>query len=100
MSKKTVVTMLVFVGFAVLVSVCPAFADYGGEKIETALNRTVDWTTKIIGGFVVVAGLIYGGARMAMHDERALSKAVYVIVGGLIIFLANNILNLIKGIAG
>ena len=100
MSKRNLGMMFVMLGIAVLFCVCPVFAEYGGEKIETALTRTIEWSTKIIGGGLTVIGIIYVGVRMAMHDERALSKGALVVVGGLIIFLSNNILNLIKGIAG
>lgn len=71
-----------------------------GEQIGSALDNLIDWSTRIIGGALVVLGLVVTGIKMAAHDEHALQKGIWVIVGGLIIFLARNILGIIKGVSG
>ena len=102
MSRKMLVRyllpVLVMAVYVVLVSACPAFAY--GEKITNSLSSSIDWITKGVGGSLTVLGIIYVGIRMAMHDERALQKGLWVVGGGLIIFLSNSILELIKGLAG
>jgi type IV secretory pathway VirB2 component (pilin) len=44
--------------------------------------------------------MIITGIRMSMHDPEALKKGIWVIIGGLLIFLSNNILKLIQSFAG
>ena len=98
MSKKAVLVCLVLA--VVVVCVGSLFADYGDVAIERSLERLIGWVTKVIGGTMVVVGCIIVGVRMSMGDEQAFKKGALVIVGGLIIFLATNILNLIKGFVG
>lgn len=76
----------------------PAFA--AGEGISTALTSITTWLTRVLGASAVVIGLAIFGIRLAMHDERALQKGVWVIVGGLILFLSSNIVDLLKSWAG
>jgi len=94
--------MLALVLFAIAsLIVQPLFAQYGdGSKIGSALDKTTDWLTKVLGGAMVVIGMIIVGIRMSLHDEKALQKGIWVLVGGLLIFLSKNILDLIKSIAG
>lgn len=82
----------------ILCCVCVAFAQYAADasNIETALQNVINWLTKILGGALVVIGMIITGIRMSMHDPEALKKGIWVIIGGLLIFLSSNILQLIK----
>jgi type IV secretory pathway VirB2 component (pilin) len=98
MRKNNMILMLALLSMAVLSNVDQVFAY--GEQIGSALDRVIDWASKILGGSMVVIGLIFTGIRLAAHDEQALQKGGWVIVGGIIIFLAKNILDLIKGFAG
>ena len=99
--KKKALLLGLLVLFVSLCIVSPIWAQqYGGEKIGSALDKITDWLTRILGGSLVVIGIIVVGIKMSMHDEQALKKGIWVIAGGLLIFLAKNILNLIKGIAG
>ena len=101
MQKKKVLLLGLLALFVMLQIVEPVLAQqYGGEKIGSALDRIADWLTRILGGALVVIGIIIVGIRMSLHDEHALQKGIWVIVGGLLIFLARNIVDLIKGIAG
>lgn len=93
--------LCVLCAYVVFVKTCPAFAaTYGDGKVDTALERTTDWLTKGLGAMLTIIGIIITGVRMAMHDQHALQKGIWVIVGGLLIFLSKNILSLIQGIAG
>lgn len=79
----------------------PCFAEsYGNDDVGSALGRVIGWVTKGIGAAMVVIGMIIVGVRMSMHDDHALSKGGYVIAGGLIIFMAETILGIIKKLAG
>lgn len=98
---RNVVMLVMLAVIGTLILIQPVLAQqYGGEKIGTALDRITDWLTKILGGALVVIGIVIVGIRMSMHDEQALKKGIWVIVGGLLIFLSKTILALIKGIVG
>lgn len=99
-NKKLWLMLSLLCVYAVAVEVCPALAAYGDGKVDAALEKTTDWLTKVLGAAMVIIGIIIVGIRMAMHDERALQKGVWVVVGGLLIFLSTNILSLIKAVAG
>jgi len=77
------------------------FAQYADTSgIGSALQNTINWLTKVLGAALVVIGMIITGIRMSMHDPDALKKGIWVIIGGLLIFLSNNILKLIQSLAG
>ena len=92
--KKIILTAVVCVPVVLLAQ----YSDQSG--IGSALERTINWLTKVLGGALVVIGMVITGIRMSMHDPEALKKGIWVIIGGLLIFLSNNILNLIKSFAG
>lgn len=98
MAKKFVVSLML----ALLLSVCCqyVFAQYGDQGVGSSLDRLTDWLTRVLGAGLVVVGIVIIGIRMAVGDREALQKGIWVIVGGLLIFLAKNLLNLIKGFAG
>jgi type IV secretory pathway VirB2 component (pilin) len=93
--KKILITALLCVPVVV-------FAQYYSDTsgIGSALQNTINWLTKVLGGALVVIGMVITGIRMSMHDPEALKKGIWVIVGGLLIFLSNNILKLIQSLAG
>ena len=100
MKKKYFMLSLAVFSIAVLLAQ-PLLAQYGdGSQIGSALDKTTDWLTKVLGGAMVVIGMIIVGIRMSLHDERALQRGIWVLVGGLLIFLSKNILSLIQSIAG
>ena len=77
------------------------FAQYADTSgIGSALQNNINWLTKVLGDALVVIGMIITGIRMSMHDPDALKKGIWVIIGGLLIFLSNNILKLIQSLAG
>jgi len=98
---RNVVLIALLLTVTVIFIASPVLAQqYGGEKIGSALDRITDWLTRILGATIIIIGIIVVGIRMSLHDEQALQKGIWVVVGGLLIFLAKNILALIKGIAG
>lgn len=98
MSKQLV--CFVLVSMAVVLCTEFVFAQYSSDSIGTSIDRLTDWLTKVLGGGMVVVGAILVGIKMSMGDTEALKKGAMVVVGGLIVFLSKNILNLIKGFAG
>ena len=95
---------MVLLGFVVLLVVGvfagSVFAQYSSDPVERSLDRITDWITKVLGAALVVIGVVIVGIKMSMGDQEALKKGALVIVGGLIIFLAKDLLSLIKGFAG
>ncbi|MDD5688530.1 MAG: TrbC/VirB2 family protein [Elusimicrobia bacterium] len=96
MSKRSVVVWLLVVGFVVAVGQGSAFAY--GEQIESSLGNLFNWITKVLGGAAVLGGLIFTGIRVSMHDENAFKTGLKVIGGGIIIFAAKNIVDLLQAI--
>jgi len=78
-------------------AVCATYSDSG---IESSLKSVTDYVTKVIGAFVVVIGIVMVGIKMSIGDYEAIKSGAMVVMGGLLIFLSNNILNLIKSFAG
>lgn len=96
MNKK-----IITIATLIMCSAAVLFAQYADTSgIGSALQNTINWLTKVLGASLVVIGMIIVGIRMAMHDPDALKKGIWVIVGGILIFLANNILKLIQSLAG
>ncbi len=93
--KKIIIAMLLCLP---VVMFAQYYSDTSG--IGTALQNTINWLTKVLGGALVVIGMIITGIRMSMHDPDALKKGIWVIIGGLLIFLSSNILKLIQSLAG
>jgi len=88
--------MLVFLFFSL--AHAQTYTDTSG--IGSALTNVINWLTKVLGGAMTVIGMIVVGIRMAAHDPEALKKGLWVVVGGLFIFLSMNILTLIQKLAG
>ncbi|MCS7228192.1 MAG: TrbC/VirB2 family protein [Endomicrobia bacterium] len=85
----------------IIFCICFSFAQYADTSgIGSALQNVINWLTKVLGAALVVIGMVITGIRMSMHDPEALKKGIWVIVGGLIIFLSSNILKLIQSFAG
>jgi len=100
MSKQFVLRCMLCLMLVALLYADFLFAAYASDAIGTSIDRITDWATKVLGAGLVVIGMIIVGVKMAMGDPEALKKGSLVIVGGLIIFLSKNILNLIKSFAG
>lgn len=91
--KETIAVMLMVLAFAV-----SAYAQ--AEVGESAIWKLVGWLSRVIGGGVVAIGIIWTGIMMAGHDPEALKKGVFVIIGGILIFLAKTIVVMIAGWTG
>lgn len=98
MKFKVVLMMTLLVGVLFCGLVCAQYSDTSG--ITNSLDKITDWLTKGLGAALVIIGIVVVGIRMSLHDPQALQKGIWVVVGGLLIFLAKNILNLIKGFSG
>lgn len=91
--EKRIWTAIASVALVLVFS--PWLQAYGGQ-IETALDRTLGWAARVIGGAATLGGIIFVGIKMAAHDEEALKKGIWVIIGGLVVFMAKNIVDLIQ----
>lgn len=98
MKKMHVVVVSAVAIVAGLGTFSPVFAY--GEQIASSFDRIIDWGTKVLGGAVFVGGIAWTGIRLAAHDPEALKNGMWVVVGGLLIFLAKPILALIQGFTG
>lgn len=87
----------VLVAFAGVVALSTSDACAQSENIQNSMTRLLTWTSKILGGLAVTGGLIWTGIRMSMGDEHALKKGGLAVGGGVIIFSATWILNLLQG---
>lgn len=81
----------------VLVVVFVASCVYAEEVGKGAFDKLIGWLSKTVGGAVVAIGIIWSGIMMAQHDPDALKKGIWVIIGGILIFLAQAIVSMIKG---
>jgi type IV secretory pathway VirB2 component (pilin) len=94
MKKREMILLGLFV--ALIFFAQDAFAY--GEEIESSLNNLINWVTKVIGGAAIVGGIVWTGIRMSMGDENAIKNGLKVIGGGILIFSAKWILELLQGI--
>jgi len=96
LNKKVFAFVLVFVVMVLVIGNGSAFAY--GEDIQSSLTDLLNWVSKILGGLAVGFGIVFTGLRMAMHDEHALKNGMLIIGGGILIFAAMNIVNLLQAI--
>lgn len=96
MNKKFWCFVLVLVGLVLMVGSDSAFAY--GEAIESATKNLLNWITKVLGGLAVGFGIVWTGIRVSMGDENAFKNGLKVIGGGILIFSAMNIVNLLQAI--
>lgn len=81
----------------VLVGVCIASCVHAEEVGKSAFDKLIGWLSKTVGGAVVAIGIVWTGIMMAQHDPDALKKGIWVIIGGILIFLAQPIVSMIRG---
>jgi predicted membrane channel-forming protein YqfA (hemolysin III family) len=71
-----------------------------GSQINQAGQALYSWI-RSIGAVILAIGISGAGFQMAVaHDREAMKKFFYVILGGLIVFLAPSFVSLIQGVAG
>jgi hypothetical protein len=71
-----------------------------GSQITQAGQALYSWI-RSIGAVILAIGISGAGFQMAVaHDKEAMKKFFYVILGGLIVFLAPSFVGLIQGVAG
>ena len=77
-----------------------ASAQSYGSQITQAGQALYTWI-RGIGAIVLAIGISGAGFQMAVaHDKEAMKKFFYVILGGLIVFLAPSFVALVQGVAG
>ena len=71
-----------------------------GAQITQAGQALYTWI-RGLGAVVLAIGISGAGFQMAVaHDKEAMKKFFYVILGGLIVFLAPSFVALVQGVAG
>ncbi|MDR1195850.1 MAG: TrbC/VirB2 family protein [Endomicrobium sp.] len=92
MQKNEWVALSVVISLAVFAQ--DSFAQYA--NIESSLDKLITWVTTVVGGAAVVGGIVWTGIRMSMGDENAIKNGLKVILGGILIFSAKFILDLLQ----
>lgn len=83
----------------VAVFIIAASSSYAiGEQIESSLRRLLNWVTRVLGGFAVAFGIVFTGIRISMGDEHAFKKGGMIVGGGILIFSAMWIVDLLRAI--
>ena len=79
-----------------------AFAQYGGNEgqVSNFLNQSANWLVTVLGPGVFIIGMIMVGISLAMGDHEAMRKGGYVVGGGVLIFLSQSVVALIRRLAG
>ncbi len=96
MKKKIFAVLFLVVMFWCIVETELVFSY--GEQIETSLANLLSWITRVVGGLAVAFGIVWTGIRISMHDEKALSNGLKIILGGILIFSSVKIVDLLKAI--
>lgn len=87
---KRMLFCLVLIG--VVGFVTPAWAD-----LESGLRQASDYLVNVLGAAIFIIGLVWAGISIATGNAEGRDKAVWVIIGGVIIFSANSIVDLVRG---
>ena len=96
MSKRRLVVLLLVLGIVGLFGVEPAWAI--GEKIESSLWKIIDWITLGLGVPALVFGFAWMGIKVAMGSEDAFRSGGRIVLGGLVVFGARALAELIKAV--
>ncbi len=91
-SKLFIAYMAAYIQFLTL---SPAHAD----ALESALSSLLTWMT-YIGASVVGIGFAIVGFKMTQGDEDAWHTGKKVIIGGIVIFLARQLVSILRGFSG
>ena len=90
--------MLMGLGMAVWTS--PVYA-YGSEaQLGSFLDQAAQWLVTILGPGIFTIGVIMVGISLAFGDQDALRKGGYVMAGGVLIFLSQGVVSLLRRLAG
>jgi type IV secretory pathway VirB2 component (pilin) len=98
MQKSEWAVLAAVISLAIFAQDSFAQGDGEGEKIKSSLDSLITWVTTVVGGAAVVGGIVWTGIRMSMGDEHAIKNGLKVILGGILIFSAKWILDLLQNI--
>ncbi len=78
-----------------------AHAQFGGNEgqLSSFLTQTANWLVTILGPGVFVIGLIMVGVSMAIGNQDAMRRGGCVIGGGVLIFLSQAFVSLLRRLA-
>ncbi|MFH1414917.1 MAG: TrbC/VirB2 family protein [Elusimicrobiota bacterium] len=94
MRKQKNMRIFLLIMFAVILFKDSVFAAYGGE-IQSSLDKVIGWVTTVLGVAAVTFGLVWTGIKMSMGDEHAWQNGLKIIGGGILIFLAKPLVDLL-----
>lgn len=79
-----------------------AMAQYGGSEgqVTNFFNQATTWTLSYLGPFVLGLGIIIWGLSLAAGNERGVEKGYAVLGGGVLIFLSQGLVALLKRLSG
>ena len=97
--RKTMKGMLL-AGLAMLWAT-NAYAQFGGSEgqLSSFLAQSANWLVTVLGPGVFVLGLIMVGVSMSMGNEDAMRRGGFVIGGGVLIFLSQAFVSLLRRLA-
>jgi type IV secretory pathway VirB2 component (pilin) len=95
LANKSLWIMVAFVSIFVIAT-SNGYAE--GEQIERSLSRLLEWVTRVLGGLAVGFGIVFTGIKISMGDEQAIKKGGAIIGGGILIFSATWIVELLRTI--
>ena len=80
----------------------PAFAQVTGnaQQVAMTLSTVASWLASVLGPGLFLIGLLVCGASLAMGNEDAMRRGYYVLGGGVVVFLANPIVALVRTMTG
>lgn len=87
---KRMLFNLVLIGIVSIAG--PAWAD-----LESGLGEVTKYLVNVVGAAVFVIGIIVTGYGFAMGNAAAKDRGIWVIVGGILIFSAEAIMQLVRG---
>lgn len=86
---KRILFYLVLIGIVSFAG--PAWAD-----LQSGLRDATDYLINILGAAVFIIGLVWAGISIASGSIQGRDKAIWVIIGGVIIFSSRSIVDLIQ----
>jgi len=100
MKNRRTLEWIALAAIVALPLLSPASAFAYGEQITQAGIQLYTWV-RGLGALILVFGLCGVGFKLAVsHDREGLKPFFYVVLGGLIVFLAPSIVGLLQGVAG
>lgn len=96
----------VAVGGIMLLAAAAAYAQTSGTggtygtRIETQGWLLFNWISKGLGAIAIASGIAWAAVRRVMGDENALKHGFEIIIAGIVVFAAKNIVQMLMEFFG